>query len=147
MLLWRTDYACPSLAEALGSTTILGITTISNPLPANSVSVTLPGLNLNTGTQYLNLTVACWPSGFSSLVSRHPRSPGRDGHQCPLRFRDPDICLHGDSGGEELTVRLKALEAIGRTPEYDNPCSLEARHYLAQWMFPLPGRDTQHGTA
>ncbi len=82
-------------AESLGSTTILGITVIPDPLPANSVSITLPGTNLNTGTQYLNLTVACWPANFSRLVSRFPRHPrGRwaeVGHGKPVAvsWQDP----------------------------------------------------------
>ena len=55
-------------AEYLGTTTILASNAVPNPLPAGTTSVTKPGLNLATGTSYLNITVACWPANFSFLV-------------------------------------------------------------------------------
>lgn len=55
-------------AEPLGTTTILAVTPVPNPLPAGSTSITLPQINLNSGTNYLNITVSCWPFNFTSLV-------------------------------------------------------------------------------
>ena len=59
-------------AEFLGTTSILAVTAVPNPLPPGSVSITQPSINLNGGTNYLNLTVACWPSIFNLLVSPCP---------------------------------------------------------------------------
>ena len=64
----KTHHSLGAHAEYLGTTTILASTPIPNPLPAGTTSVTKPGLNLATGTSYLNITVACWPANFSSLV-------------------------------------------------------------------------------
>ena len=58
-------------AEFLGTTGILAVTAVPNPLPAGSLSITQPSINLNGGTNYLNLTVACWPTNFNLLVSPH----------------------------------------------------------------------------
>ncbi len=58
----------------LGTATILANTAIPNPLPATATSTTFPQANL-AASQYVNITVDCWPPGFNSLVSLLSDSP------------------------------------------------------------------------
>ena len=68
-------------AEFLGTTSILAVTAVPNPLPPGSASITQPSINLNGGTNYLNLTVACWSTNFNLLVS-----------PCPTLYQGLVIC-------------------------------------------------------
>ena len=60
----------------LGTTGVLASNVVPNPLAAGATSATIPTSNLGTSV-YINVTVSCWPAGFSGLVKLGPPCPVR----------------------------------------------------------------------
>lgn len=65
----------------LGSTGVMANNVVPNPLAAGATSATFPNIGLDT-TVYINVTVTCWPAGFSGLVRRGPPSVLSDVTRC-----------------------------------------------------------------
>ena len=60
----------------LGSTGVLANNVVPNPLAAGTTSATFPNANL-AASVYINVTVTCWPAGFSGLVRLGPPPIGK----------------------------------------------------------------------